>query len=279
MDFETVADELYGLPPTGFTAARDAAVRQAGAEGDRALAGRLGGLRRPTRGAWLANLLVRAHPAEIGPLLELGEGLREAQRGRTGTRLRELSERRRELVDALTRQAEEAAAADGLPAGEPALRDLEQTLRAVLADPRAADAFAAGRLTTGLDDAAALPAATAATGPHPGPARTRERRTTAKDRTTAKAAREAAAQQASQRAAVKTAEKAAARAAAELERRTARYEDAVARAERTAEALARAEQTHRRAEQARADRAAELADARSNAEQAAGALRELRGGR
>jgi hypothetical protein len=146
VDFDQVADQLYALPPPQFTAARDAAAAQA----DAATAERIRGLRRPTLGAWLANLLVREHPTESQALLQLGADLRAAQDGLAGERLRELTAGRRAVVGALVQQAKAAAVRAGLPVGEGPPADLEQTLTTVLADRQAAEAFAAGRLTKPL---------------------------------------------------------------------------------------------------------------------------------
>ncbi|MEY9839952.1 hypothetical protein [Streptacidiphilus sp. EB103A] len=146
MDFDEVADQLYALPPPQFTAARDTAAAQA----DAAAAERIRSLRRPTLGAWLANLLVREHRTESQALLELGADLRAAQDGLAGERLRELTAGRRAVVGALVQQAKAAAVRAGLPVGEGPLADLEQTLTTVLADRQAAEAFAAGRLTKPL---------------------------------------------------------------------------------------------------------------------------------
>ncbi|MBO0788916.1 MAG: hypothetical protein J2P33_22885, partial [Actinobacteria bacterium] len=94
------ADELYAIPPAGFTAARNERARQAREAGDRDLAAAIAGLRRPTASAWLVNLLSREAPDQVSRLLELGEELREAQQALAGDRLRELSGRRRQLVAA-----------------------------------------------------------------------------------------------------------------------------------------------------------------------------------
>ncbi|MCW2667516.1 MAG: hypothetical protein JWN57_2478, partial [Frankiales bacterium] len=64
-------EDLYALPPEEFTAARDAAARQARADGDRAGAAALKALRKPTAPAHLVNLLVRAEPDLVDQLLEL----------------------------------------------------------------------------------------------------------------------------------------------------------------------------------------------------------------
>jgi len=150
VELDAVADELYGLRPDEFTAARDERARAARAEGDPYLAARIRELRRPTLSAWAGNLLVRRRPEEVGPLLALGQELRRAHRELDGERLRELSRHQWRLLTALSRQAGQLAAEAGHPLGEQALREVEQTMKAVLADPASAEEWAAGRLTRPL---------------------------------------------------------------------------------------------------------------------------------
>lgn len=145
-----VAAELYGLGLAEFTAERDARARQARESGDRELAAQIKALRRPTLAAWLANQLVRAHPEDVGPLLALGAALRAATEQLDGQELRDLSVQQRRVVAALVAQARALAHAAGQRVSVDAERGLEDTLLAVLADPAAADAFAAGQLTAGV---------------------------------------------------------------------------------------------------------------------------------
>jgi hypothetical protein len=56
-ELDDIVRELYVLPPTDFIAARNELVRKARAAGSREIAERLQQLRRPTRSAWLVNLL------------------------------------------------------------------------------------------------------------------------------------------------------------------------------------------------------------------------------
>ncbi|MFJ1705995.1 hypothetical protein [Kitasatospora sp. NPDC088346] len=265
MDFDTVADELYALPPEEFTARRDTAAALARRQGDRALAARVHGLRRPTRGAWLANLLVRSHPEQIGPLLELGEALRAAQRDQAGARLRELSTRRHHLVTALTERARRTAAEAGHAPGEPALRDLEQTLRAVLADRDAAGAFAAGRLATALDTTAPLPEPGASDGPSVVAGRKAADGKAADRRAVDRRAAEREAARAAER---EAADHEAAQAADARELRAAEHRRAVEQVRRSARRLALAERAHREAEREEAERADALADAERQATRA-----------
>ncbi|THA26375.1 hypothetical protein E4198_18255 [Streptomyces sp. RKND-216] len=150
MNLEAVADELYALRPSAFTATRDARAREARRAGDRDLATRISALRRPTLAAWAANLLVREHDEETARFLALGEELRRAYQDLDGGRLRELARTQRELIRALARSARDSAAASGQSLGEAARREVEQTLQAVLADPDAAEQWSAGHLATSL---------------------------------------------------------------------------------------------------------------------------------
>ena len=150
MDLDAVADELYGLWPGEFTAARTEREKEARAAGDKELARQVKALGRPTTVGWLANRLVRDHGDELQPLLELGDALREATAVLQGEELRALSQQQHQLVAALVRQARRDAAGSGHRVGEDAARGLEETLRAALADADLSAQLAAGRLTGGL---------------------------------------------------------------------------------------------------------------------------------
>ncbi|MET9014194.1 hypothetical protein ABZX74_25225 [Streptomyces olivaceoviridis] len=159
MDLDAVVDELYGLRPEEFVAARDRRVRDARKAGDQALAKEIGALRRPSLAAWVSNLLVRRQPEEVQPLLGLGEELRRAHRELNGSQLRRLARRQNEVIGALGRQARQLAAQAGHPVGEGVQREVEGTLHAALADPEAAREWAAGRLVKPLSSMIGFPAA------------------------------------------------------------------------------------------------------------------------
>ncbi|MFE1191693.1 hypothetical protein ACFW6E_02715 [Streptomyces olivaceoviridis] len=159
MDLDAVVDELYGLRPEEFVAARDRRVRDAREAGDQALAKEIGALRRPSLAAWVSNLLVRRQPEEVQPLLGLGEELRRAHRELNGSQLRRLARRQNEVIGALVRQARRLAAQAGHPVGEGVQREVEGTLHAALADPEAAREWAAGRLVKPLSSMIGFPAA------------------------------------------------------------------------------------------------------------------------
>ncbi|MGY1815067.1 hypothetical protein [Blastococcus sp. SYSU D00820] len=148
MELEEVADELYEVPPEEFVAVRTERQQQARAEGDRALAKAIGALPKPSTAAWVCNLLVRAHREEIESLIELGDLLREAQDSLAGDQLRALNRQRSQLLSALTRQASVRARERGHAVSTAVAGQVEETLRAALADPEAGAALLEGRLTS-----------------------------------------------------------------------------------------------------------------------------------
>jgi hypothetical protein len=77
-DLDTIADELYALPPDAFVPARDDQVAAAKESGDRDLARAVARLRRPTRAAWLANLLARHRTEQLDGLVALSRSLAQA---------------------------------------------------------------------------------------------------------------------------------------------------------------------------------------------------------
>jgi hypothetical protein len=153
VDLDEVADELYGVAPGDFVAARTEAARRARAAGDRALATGIAALGKPSTAAWACNALVRERPEEIAGLVELGDLLREAQESLAGDQLRALGTQRSRLLAALTRQARAVAAGLGHPLSDAVAEQVGQTLRAALADPDAGEALLAGRLTGPLSAA------------------------------------------------------------------------------------------------------------------------------
>jgi hypothetical protein len=153
VDLESVADELYSLPRDEFTAARNAAVRRAREQGRRELSEQIGALRRPSTAAWLANQLAREHPERIQALMELGDGLREAQRQLHGEQLRRLSQQRHELVHSVVQQVHELARTAVHPISDAITRELVGTFTAAVNSSAAAQALVGGRLTAALDPA------------------------------------------------------------------------------------------------------------------------------
>ncbi len=274
------AVELYSADPDEFVARRKDLAARARAAGDTAAAKQIGGLRKPTRSAWIINQLVRSAPGVPSELASLGDELRAAQGSLDGAAIRELSQQRRRLIENLTRQAFTAAGLDAPPA---ALRDeVTATLGAALADPEVARQMAAGAMArvahrdglgppdgTELALATPSPGRTKAAGPARAPARAGSAKMTPQER--AQAAAEAKA---------RAAEEAAAARERRRQEALAEAEQAVAVADRAAEEAAAAEQeledAAQQLEENLADARRRLADARLMARRARNGQRHAR---
>jgi hypothetical protein len=145
-----VADELYGLRPADFIAARDERARQVKAAGQQEAAAAIRKLARPTASAWLVNQVVRAAPDQLSRLADVAGALQEAQRELAGDRMRELSGERRQVIADLVATATDLAAASGQPASAAILGEARATFEAAIADPRAGAAVRSGHLTRAL---------------------------------------------------------------------------------------------------------------------------------
>ncbi len=150
MDLESATRELYGLAPSQFTAARDAKASEARQAGRSELAFSLKKLRKPSVGAWLANLLVLEQPSDVERLIDLGVKLRAPKHKLQGEQIRRVSKEKTDAISKLVRDARSKAPRMGRPVSAAALQELEATLEAAFADPRAAEALRQGRLSSGL---------------------------------------------------------------------------------------------------------------------------------
>jgi len=282
-DVEGVLDELHVTPPPGFVSRRAELAAAARTDGRAQDARRIQSARRPTRAAWAANLLLRSRAEESRRFLELGQALREAYRTLDADGIKELSDQRRSIVAALSRQAAALAREAGYPLSDAAQQDVASTLRAVLADQDAADRWAAGRLESALTPPAEFPSGAAAPADAPrtparAPATSRSSRTREKDelaerrrekqKQLAQARKTAGA--ADQRLRKRRAEQAD--ADAEVDRTRARREEARRQVSASEERLRRAREELQRAEQAQQEAEEErqaVADAVARAERAA----------
>jgi hypothetical protein len=276
------ADALYRLPPEEFTAARDAAAKQAKAAGDKEAAAALKALRKPSASAHLVNLLATRERELLEQLLDLGPALAQAQAQGQGDALRTLGAQRRELVEAVTARAVELGEREVSAAVR---EEVAGTLEAAQADPSSAEAVRSGRLVRPLsyigfgdvDLSGAVAPGPAAAAP--------ERKKKPKDEPDREriAAAEAAALEAAGR--LDDAVRACEQAQREHERAEEQASAAHAEVERRQAALQEAEQAVRAADSARskADKAAEKAvtavrRAQEREERARGELDRLRRG-
>jgi hypothetical protein len=106
-------------------------------------------LRRPTRSAWLVNLLAR-EPEGMQRLSALGRQLRDAQTGLSRTELRQLAEQRRQLITDLLQRARAYAAEADFRLTPTVLSEVEATLQAALVDLAGAMTIRNGRLVRPL---------------------------------------------------------------------------------------------------------------------------------
>lgn len=148
-----MADRLYALPPSEFTAARAAEAAAAKDAGDVPLARDIAKLRRPTVSAWAVNRLAREHPGELAELLEVGERLRAAWQKQDAGEMAELSRRRGEIAGKVGRLARQA------PGLSPAAgTEVDQTLDAAVVDAEAAGEVRRGHLVKPLQYSGFAPA-------------------------------------------------------------------------------------------------------------------------
>ncbi len=139
---EAVA-ELYAGDAEVFTSRRKELAAQARAADDKTAAKEIAALGKPTRSASLINQLVWADPTVPARLAELGDQLRAGDAAPDGPTIRKLSAARRDLVEALVRQA---TARSAPPASAAVREEIADTFNAALADPLVASDLAAGRL-------------------------------------------------------------------------------------------------------------------------------------
>jgi hypothetical protein len=145
MDLPTIQDELYGLPLSEFTDARDARSSEARRSGERELAASVKQLRKPSAAAWLGNMLVREREAEVERLIGLGETLRSS-RTLDGDQIRAATKQKLDAVRKLLRHAQAIAEREKQSVSPAVLLDLEVTLDAAFFDQESAASLRSGHL-------------------------------------------------------------------------------------------------------------------------------------
>src|SRR5919206_1996535 len=104
---DAVTEDLYGLDPGEFVAARNDLAKRLRKSGDKQLAAEVAKLRRPSPAAWAVNQLARRHRQELEELVRKGEELRTAQdRALAGAEAGDLRQAGRARRDAVARLAE-----------------------------------------------------------------------------------------------------------------------------------------------------------------------------
>jgi hypothetical protein len=274
-------DELFGLPPEEFVAARDELARRLRREGDAEAAKRVKALRRPPLSAWAVNQLARVRGADLRELLAAGARLRTAHQaalaGEGAAELRAAAKAERESVAALVQAALELLREAGHPTTDATRERVAATLHAASASAEAAELVRDGRLTADLHPSGF--------GAVPDGAVEETAAGTTKRRAAGRARRDAEAGENGDRGAAaeddqatRRARRAAAVAARDDARRRARLAaDQAVLATRQAERLGRlADQAEREAARARATAAAAIEAASAARERATRAAKDLR---
>jgi hypothetical protein len=150
MDLESASQKLYRVAPSHFTTTRDAMATEARVAGQRELASSLQKLRKPSVGAWLANLLVLEQSSDVEHLIDLGTELQSPERKVEGEQIRRVSKEKGDVITKLVRDARSKASREGQSVSTAASLELEETLEAAFADPQAAKSLLEGRLSSGL---------------------------------------------------------------------------------------------------------------------------------
>lgn len=302
----TAGDELFRLPLSEFTAARNALAAQLKKDGDSEESERIRALSKPPVSAWVVNQLFWKHRTAFDRLFAAGEQFRNAQAAQLAGKSADLRgplDARREALGELTKLAAEILREADHPSSPEMMRRIMTTLEALATYGNHSGAPPAGRLTADIDPpgfealAALVPAGTshrsgAAKGqtaprviPFNQPKAKRAARKTADDgEDSRRAAQELRERQNEARNALREAERALVEARRTAERARAQMKEAAARAKAAekdkATLEARLEKVSAAAESARqaarqvASHAEEAAQAVDDAERAVAAARE-----
>lgn len=147
-DLAHIASELYGRPLDEFTAARNDCAKNLD---DKALAREVRALRKPAASAWLLNMMTVHRGRQLKQALQLGVAMREAQAQLNRSELKKLGIQRQKLLTALVKDGLALSGELGHPVSPAAALEVEQTLRAAMADGGAAAAVSTGRLIRPLE--------------------------------------------------------------------------------------------------------------------------------
>lgn len=143
-EYAAALDDLYTAPLESFLDRRKEHAARAKAAGDKTLQQQITALRKPTRSAYAINQLVRQDPAAAARLTELSDEVKRSERSTDQKLIRELNQRRRLLVEELATAAF-AAIGDGNPSAG-VREEVVTSLKAALADQDAADQVLGGLL-------------------------------------------------------------------------------------------------------------------------------------
>jgi methyl-accepting chemotaxis protein len=142
---EDEIDELFKLPLTEFTVARNALAARLKKAGNRDEAERVKALSKPTLSAWAVNQLYWTHGDAFKELIAAGKRFGKADD------MREVLNARREAISALTRHAADLLRDAGHNPTPDIIRRITTTLEALSASSSVSDPPIPGRLTADVD--------------------------------------------------------------------------------------------------------------------------------
>lgn len=140
--------DLFSLPLTQFTGARDRLAERLRAEGSTEEADQVGKLRKPSVAAWALNRVARLGPEQVDRLLDSHQQLRQAG---SAEAMQTASEARREAMAGLVEAAMAELRADGRPDSLQTRDRINRTLMAVATDPQGEADLKAGTLVREID--------------------------------------------------------------------------------------------------------------------------------
>ncbi|SDI48899.1 hypothetical protein SAMN04488693_112100 [Arthrobacter subterraneus] len=147
-DLADIASELYAQTLDAFTAARNERAKNLD---DKALARDVRALRKPSASAWVLNMMTVHRGDQLREALTLGAAMREAQEQLDRGELKKLGTQRQHLISALVKDGAALAGELGHPPSPATALEVEQTLKAAMADAGAAAAVSTGRLVRALE--------------------------------------------------------------------------------------------------------------------------------
>ena len=142
-------DELYRLPLSEFTSARNELAKKLKADGDSEAADEVKALRKPSVAVWLVNRLTQERELDVQRLRKAGETLAQATAGHSSDAFLDAQREQHRALARLGEAAREIAARERV--GAPAADRAVETLRAASLTDEGRELLKRGVFTEELD--------------------------------------------------------------------------------------------------------------------------------
>jgi hypothetical protein len=159
-ELEPAIDRLYAVPLESFVAERTRLAKDLRSGGDRAAAGKVAKLPKPTAAAWALNHVARQEPGAIADWLRTTAALRDASNHAAevgGDALRAAMAAHRAATASLMEVVRDRAQPGGRPLSEAMLDRVRTLLQSATADEQLAGRLEAGRITEDKGPAESAP--------------------------------------------------------------------------------------------------------------------------